>query len=77
MHYFTETDELAFVEDFPVLPNDVSGLADTIECYKIEPYLRYPGFVRLRVLGKMNYNWKYKKYEFSHTTFQIDTLSLI
>src|SRR5688572_2260064 len=28
-------DKLAFVEDLPVLPNDVSGLADLIDCYKI------------------------------------------
>jgi len=58
-----KTDELAFSGDFPVLPSDMSGLADTIQCYKIEPCHVYPGFVRVRVFGKMNYNWKYKKYE--------------
>ena len=62
----SRADELAFSGDFPVLPSDMSGLADTIECYKIESYHRYPGFVRLRVLGEMNYNWKYKKYEFNY-----------
>jgi len=60
----TKADELAFSGDFPVLPSDLSGLSDTIECYKIEPYHEYPGFVRLLVLGKMTYNWKFKKYEF-------------
>ena len=60
----TCTDVLAFVEEFPALPNDVSWLDETIKCCKIEPILSYPGFVRLRVFGIMNYNWKYKKYEF-------------
>src|SRR5688572_18115571 len=59
------TNQLAFTEDFPVLPNEVSGLADTITCFKVDPYLRYPGFVRLRELGKINYNWTYKNFEFS------------
>ena len=60
------TNELAFSEEFPVLPSDLSGLADTIKCYKIEPYDRYPGFVRLREWGEMNYNWKYKNYEYNY-----------
>ena len=60
---------LAFIEDFPVLPNDVSRLYDTIKCLKIEPYRDYPGFVRLRVFGKLNYNWRCKKYAFSYSTF--------
>src|SRR6218665_1274063 len=60
------TDGLALSGDLPVLPNDVSGLLDTIEWLKIEPYYdRYPGFVRLRGFGKMNFNWKCKKYEFN------------
>ena len=61
------TSELVFTTDFPVLPVDVSDLSDTIECYKFEPYLRYPGFVRIRTLGKLHYNWKCKKYDFSRT----------
>ena len=60
-------EELAVVEGSPVLTNDVSRLADTVECYKIEPYFKYPGFVRLRALGTMHYNWKTKKYDFRHT----------
>ena len=60
-------DELAFSGDFPVLPSDLGGLADTIKCYKIEPYDRYPGFVRLREWGEINYNWKVKKYEINYT----------
>ena len=61
------TYELAFEEDFPVFSQDVSVLADAIKCYKIEPYPQYPGFVRLQVLGNMNFNWRYKIYEFRHT----------
>src|SRR5688572_29190703 len=58
------TNQLATTGDFPVLPNDLSGLSDRIMFFKIEPYHRYPGFVRLQKLGEMNYNWKCKKYEF-------------
>src|SRR6218665_1150420 len=61
------TDQLVFSGDCPALPSDFSGLSDSIKCYKIEAYDRYPGFVRLREWGEMNYNWKYNKYEFSHT----------
>src|SRR6218665_954248 len=61
-------DELAFAGDFPALPSDMTGLADTIQCYKIESYQRYPGFVRLRLFGELNYNWKYKEYDFFHAT---------
>src|SRR6218665_988601 len=61
------TDKLVFTSDCPVLPLDVSDLSDTIECFKIEP-TRYPGFVRLRAFGKMCYNWRFKRYDFSNTT---------
>src|SRR6218665_632602 len=57
--------ELAFSGDFPALPSDISGLSDTIECYKIESYHRYPGYVRLQILVEMIYNWKYKRYIFN------------
>src|SRR6218665_2523202 len=57
-------DELACFSDFPVLPSDRTGLADTIECYKIESYQRFPGFVRIRFLCKIIYNWNHKRYEF-------------
>src|SRR6218665_3575358 len=60
-------DELVFSGNIPVLPEDVSGLADTIICSKIESCPGYPGFIRLRLLGEMKYNWKYKYYEFNHT----------
>lgn len=46
----------------------MSDLRDTFECYKIDSYYNYPGFVQIRALGKMNYNSKCKKYEFSHAT---------
>src|SRR6218665_3240103 len=36
------TDELVFDGHFPVCPSDRSGLSDTVTCYKIEPYDRYP-----------------------------------
>src|SRR6218665_2149268 len=62
-----ESNELAFSGDFPVLPSDLSGLSDTVECYKIERYHEYPGFVRLRDFGKMTYNWQNKNYEFVNT----------
>src|SRR6218665_2070804 len=61
-----KADELAFSGEFPVLPRDFSGLVDTIECYKIEPYDRYPGFVRLRHWGEMNYKFKFSKYAFNY-----------
>src|SRR6218665_1028531 len=57
------TDHLAFSGDFLVLPSDVSGLADTIDCYEIKPCHGIPGFVRLRYLGEMKYNWKRKEYK--------------
>src|SRR6218665_1775165 len=56
-------DRLAFSGDFPVLPSDISGLADAIHCYEIEPCHGIPGFVRLRDFGEMKYNWKYKEYK--------------
>src|SRR6218665_3220645 len=59
-------DELAFSGDFAVLPSEMSGLAENIECYKIEQCDRYPGFVRLRELGKMNYSWKHKEYKLNY-----------
>jgi len=62
-----QIDQLVYEGNIPVLPSDLSGLADTIECYKIEPCHNYPGFVRLRVGGEMLYNWNYKKYEFNYT----------
>src|SRR6218665_1084098 len=60
-----EANQLGFNDDVPVLPADFSGLMDTIECYQIESYQGYPGFVRLRRLGETNYDWKYKQYESS------------
>ena len=45
----------------------MSGLGGTIKCYRIEEYDRYPGFVRLRHWGQMEYNWKHKRYELEHT----------
>src|SRR6218665_3407683 len=61
----SSAEELAYSGDFPLLPSDMSGLADTIQCYKIEPYQRYQGFARLRFSGEMIYNWKNKRYEFN------------
>src|SRR6218665_3346347 len=72
-----KNDELAFSGDFPELPSDVSGLRDSIECYKIEPYLNYPGFVQLRYFGKVNYNWKYKKSQFNSRSFSDSYVYLV
>src|SRR6218665_2670399 len=58
-----EADILAFSDNPAVLPTDLSGLFDTIKCYLIESYQGYPGFVRLRGLGELHYDWKYKNYE--------------
>ena len=58
--------DMAFIEDLPVLPNDVSQLNHKITCYKMEPYRSHPSFVRLRELGEMNFDWTYKKFAFSH-----------
>src|SRR6218665_3108572 len=60
----SRADELAFNDGFPSLPDDVSGLPDTIQCFKIESYQKYPGFVRLRFSEAMIYNWKCKRYTF-------------
>src|SRR6218665_211046 len=66
-YLFTNSDKLVFGGEFPLLPSDLSGLTEAIECFMIEPYNSYPGFVRLRILGDMNYNWKLKKYVFNIT----------
>src|SRR6218665_1243637 len=63
-----KANQLAFSCDFPVLPSDLSGLADEIDCYKVQSYPGFPGFVRLSVLGVMKYNWKHKKYEFNRNS---------
>ena len=63
-----QLDRLAFVDDIPVLPNDVSDLADAVECLRIEPCFGYPGFIRLRLMGTMIYNWKSHQYCFNRNT---------
>src|SRR6218665_1144830 len=65
---FCRNDDLAFSGDFSVLRGDISGLADTIDCYEIESYYAFPGFVRLRVLGEMKYNWKHREYRLIRNT---------
>src|SRR6218665_1921394 len=51
-----ETDQLVFSGESPVLPVDLNGLPDKIKCHKIEQYEGYPGFVRLKCWGFVNYN---------------------
>lgn len=68
------TDRLAFSGEFPVLPNDTSGLADMINCCEIESCHKFPGFVRLRDSGELKYNWKHKKYTFNRNIHQSDYL---
>src|SRR6218665_2902747 len=65
---YSTVNQMVFTEDCPVLPDYVHYLSDCFHCFKIEPYLSYPGFVRLRNLGEMNYNWKKKTFEFSRPT---------
>src|SRR6218665_899313 len=60
-----DTDQLVFSGESPVLPSDLNGLPDKIKCHKIEQCEGYPGFVRLKCWGFMNYNWKYNKYEYN------------
>src|SRR6218665_3929570 len=55
--------QLAFRDELPTLPTDLSGLLDTIKCYQIVSCRRYPGYVRLRFWGELNYNWNCKKYK--------------
>ena len=71
------TDDLAFTGDFPELPSDVSCLRDSIKCYQIEPHLTYPGFVRLRYIGEVNYNWKCKNHQFSRLSFPNNYVTVI
>src|SRR6218665_2290759 len=81
---FSNPNMMVFTEDFPVLPDYAHYLAaiDSFQCLKIEPHLKYPGFVRLRYFGEMNYNWNYKKYEFSpvhlpHTCISIEMATIL
>src|SRR6218665_3637585 len=64
-YFMCSTDRLAFSGEFPVWPNDISGLADTIECYEIKAYDEFPGFVRFLDSGELQYNWKHKEYTFN------------
>lgn len=57
-----QSDQLTFIDDHPVLPNHFSGLIDAIRGYQIEPYERYPGFVKVRVFTEINFDWDYKIY---------------
>src|SRR6218665_2731284 len=77
-YLITNSDKLVFSGEFPLLPSDLSGLAETIKCFMIEPYDRYPGFVRLRVWGEMKYNWVSKEYSFNYTanTISHETINL-
>ena len=63
----SNADELAFTDDIPVLPDDIRGYLDNIKCSQIMPYPDYPGFVELRHLGNMRYNWNCKQFEFHQT----------
>src|SRR6218665_2400084 len=55
---------LAFTNEKPVLPYDLRHTANAIDCLLMEPYPNYPGFIRLRHLGLMFYNWESKAFEF-------------
>ena len=55
---------LAFVDANPELPYDLRFIAEDIYCLLMEPYLDYPGFVRLRYFGIIRYDWERKAFEF-------------
>jgi len=61
---------LAFTNEKPVLPYDLRHTAHAIDCLLMEPYLAYPGFIRLRHLGLMSYNWESKAFEFIQSDVQ-------
>jgi len=58
------SERLAFTNEKIVLPYDSRHIANPIHCLLMEPYLDYPAFVRLRILGQMIYDWKRKTFEF-------------
>ena len=50
-------DHLAFTEDIPVSPNVLPGFLGKVKCSEIRPNPNYPGFVQLRHVGNMRYDW--------------------
>src|SRR6218665_1945201 len=58
------SERLAFTNEEIVLPYDSRHIVNPIHCLLMEPYLDYPAFVRLRILGQMIYDWKRKTFEF-------------
>src|SRR6218665_131906 len=63
----SKANELGCTGDIPVLPDDIRGFFDTITCCQLLANTDYPGFVQLRYLGNMRYNFHYKKFEFKKT----------
>src|SRR6218665_1304175 len=61
---------LAFTNEKPALPYDLRHTANAIDCLLMEPYPNYPGFIRLRHLGLMFYNWESKAFEFIQSDVQ-------
>src|SRR6218665_3691632 len=61
---------LAFTNEKPVLPYVLRHTANAINCLLMEPYPNYPGFIRLRHLGLMVYNWESKAFEFIQSDVQ-------
>src|SRR6218665_3627652 len=61
---------IAFTDMKPEFPYEVRHNADIIDCFLMEPYLDYPSFVRLRLLGQLRYKCDRKIFEFSHSDFQ-------
>src|SRR6218665_527010 len=61
---------LAFTNEKPVLPYDIRHIAYAIGCLLMEPYLDYPGFIRLRQFGLMFYNRESKAFEFIQSDVQ-------
>src|SRR6218665_1892739 len=64
------SDCLVFTNEKPILPYAVRHIAEPIECLLMEPYLDYPAFVRLRILGEVSYDWEQKTFEFTEASIR-------
>src|SRR6218665_2497512 len=65
-----KTHALAFTDKKPEFPYEVRHNAGIIDCFLMEPYLDYPSFVRLRLLGQLRYKWDRKIFEFEQIEVQ-------
>src|SRR6218665_3528966 len=61
---------LAFTGEEPVLPYDLRHNSQPTDCMLMEPYVDYPAFVRLRLVGQIVYNYERKIFEFKKVKVQ-------